>query len=383
MTESGQIELINLVKWLGRTLAVDNLSLTIPHASYCCLLGPSGCGKTTILRMIAGHEVPSEGEIRIGGEPVVGLSPKQRGTAMMFQSYALFPHRTCLENVAFNLKMRHVAKAERLERAREMLAQVRMEDFADRYPNQLSGGEQQRIALARAVITRPRVLLLDEPLSQLDEFLRQQMRSELREMQRELGITFVHVTHSQIEAIAVADLLVVMDTGHIEQADSAHEIFTSPRNTYVARFMGGQNVMFGKLVSMSNGTASLESSRGDRFVFPVEEPPAEEGENAYFSVRRDRIELRGATQGRGGKAEPNSVFGTVRSVQFQGQWVKVIVDDAAADEFIANLPSERFLEQPVERGDQVTAHWSARDVHVLVRDRHVDDEEERRRMFGQ
>ncbi len=228
MTESGQIELVNLVKWFGRTLAVDNVSLTIPHANYCCLLGPSGCGKTTILRMIAGHEVPSEGGILIGGEPVVGLSPKQRGTAMMFQSYALFPHRTCLENVAFNLKMRHVAKAERLERAREMLAQVRMEDFADRYPNQLSGGEQQRIALARAVITRPRVLLLDEPLSQLDEFLRQQMRSELREMQRQLGITFVHVTHSQIEAIAVADLLVVMDTGHIEQADSAHEIFTSP-----------------------------------------------------------------------------------------------------------------------------------------------------------
>ena len=199
-----------MVKWFGRTLAVDNVSLPIPHATYCCLLGPSGCGKTTILRMIAGHEVPSEGEIRIGGEPVVGLSPKQRGTAMMFQSYALFPHRTCLENVAFNLKMRGVGKAERLERAREMLAQVRMENFAERYPNQLSGGEQQRIALARAVITRPRVLLLDEPLSQLDEFLRQQMRSELREMHRQLGLTFVLVTHSQLEPIAVADLLLVM-----------------------------------------------------------------------------------------------------------------------------------------------------------------------------
>ncbi len=383
MTESGQIELINLVKWFGRTLAVDNLSLTIPHASYCCLLGPSGCGKTTILRMIAGHEVPSEGEIMIGGEPVVGLSPKQRGTAMMFQSYALFPHRTCLENVAFNLKMRDVAKAERLERAREMLAQVRMEDFADRYPNQLSGGEQQRIALARAVITRPRVLLLDEPLSQLDEYLRSQMRSELREMQRQLGITFVHVTHTQLEAIAVADLLVVMDTGHIEQADTAHEIFTAPRNTYVARFMGGQNVMFGKLVSLNNGTAYLESSRGDHFTFPAEKAAVEKGENAYFSVPRDRIELRVATNGRGAEAEANTVIGTVGSVQFQGEWVRVTVDGAAEDEFIANLRSERFLENPVDRGDPVSARWSERDVHVLARDRHVDDEDERRRMFGE
>jgi putative spermidine/putrescine transport system ATP-binding protein len=188
--------------------------------------------------MIAGHETPTTGEILIGREPVVGLSPVQRGTAMMFQSYALFPHRSVLDNVAFSLKLRGASKAERHRQARELLAKVRMERFADRLPAQLSGGQQQRVALARALITNPRVLLLDEPLSALDEYLRLRMRGELRRVQKELGITFIHVTHTQLEAIAVADLVAVMAQGAIEQAASAHEILTAPRTAYVARFMG-------------------------------------------------------------------------------------------------------------------------------------------------
>ena len=218
MAASGHIELRSVTKRFDQTLAVDDISLTIPHGSYCCLLGPSGCGKTTILRMIAGHETPTAGDIRIGGESVVGLPPVRRGTAMMFQNYALFPHLTVLDNVAFNLKVRGVGKAERHRRAREVLAQVQLDQFADRMPAQLSGGQQQRVALSRALITEPRVLLLDEPLSALDEFLRLQMRGELRRIQRELGITFVHVTHTQLEAIAVADAVVVMEEGRIEQA---------------------------------------------------------------------------------------------------------------------------------------------------------------------
>src|SRR5947199_124756 len=200
---SGEIELRNLTKRFDQTVAVDAINLKIPHGSYCCLLGPSGCGKTTILRMIAGHETPTEGDVWIGGESVVGLAPAGRGTAMMFQNYALFPHLSVLDNVAFNLKMRGVGKAERHRRARELLAQVRLDRFADRMPSQLSGGQQQRVALSRALITKPRVLLLDEPLSALDEFLRLQMRGALRRMQKELGITFVHVTHTQLEANAV------------------------------------------------------------------------------------------------------------------------------------------------------------------------------------
>src|SRR5262249_40201476 len=163
---------------------------------------PSGCGKTTILRMIAGHETPTSGEVRIDGENVVGLPPVRRGTAMMFQDYALFPHLSCLDNVAFSLKMSGASKADRRERARRVLGRVQMAQFADRVPAQLSGGQKQRIALARALITNPRVLLLDEPLSALDEYLRLQMRGELRRMQRDLGITFIHVTHTQPEAIA-------------------------------------------------------------------------------------------------------------------------------------------------------------------------------------
>jgi putative spermidine/putrescine transport system ATP-binding protein len=183
------VELASVTKRYGTTLAVDAISLRIPRGTYCCLLGPSGCGKTTTLRMIAGHEAVTEGDILIHGENVSDLPPIKRGTAMMFQSYALFPHMSCLDNVAFSLKMRGVAKKERHERAREYLALVHMADFADRLPAQLSGGQQQRIALARALINRPRVLLLDEPLSALDPFLRIKVREELKRLQRELGIT--------------------------------------------------------------------------------------------------------------------------------------------------------------------------------------------------
>src|SRR6266571_1468215 len=271
MAQSGEIELYHLTKRFDRTVAVDAIDLAIPHGSYCCLLGPSGCGKTTILRMIAGHETPTEGDVRIGGESVVGLPPVRRGTAMMFQNYALFPHLTVLDNVAFNLKMRGVAKAERHRRAREMLAQVRLDQFADRIPAQLSGGQQQRVALARALITNPRVLLLDEPLSALDEYLRLRMRGELRRVQRELGITFIHVTHTQLEAIAVADLVVVMAHGRIEQAASARDIYIAPRNAYVARFVGGQNVLSGTVESVTNGIAMLAGENGDWFACPVAE----------------------------------------------------------------------------------------------------------------
>src|ERR671923_1861072 len=269
MTQVGDLELINVTKRFGQTLAVEGIHLRVPHGSYCCLLGPSGCGKTTLLRLMAGHETPTTGDIRIGGESVVGLPPMRRGTAMMFQHYALFPHLTVLENVAFTLKMRGMGKAERRRRAQDMLAQVQMDRLAERLPAQLSGGQQQRVALARALITNPRVLLLDEPLSALDEFLRLQMRGELRRMQRELGITFVHVTHTQLEAIAVADLVVVMDQGRIEQAASAHEIYTLPATAYVARFMGGQNVLAAAARAVLDGTAAVASANGARFAFPV------------------------------------------------------------------------------------------------------------------
>src|SRR6204780_2713748 len=202
------VELISVTKRYGATLAVDDVSLRIPRASYCCLLGPSGCGKTTTLRMIAGHEAISDGDILIGGENVSDLPPVARGTAMMFQSYALFPHLNCLDNGAFSLKMRGVAKAERHAKAREFLKLVHMADYASRLPAQLSGGQQQRVALARALITHPKVLLLDEPLSALGPFLRIRVREELTWLPRQLDLTFIHVTHSQDEAMPMAALMV-------------------------------------------------------------------------------------------------------------------------------------------------------------------------------
>src|SRR5215207_1627451 len=291
MAERGTVEIVNVTKRFGDTVAVDDISLKMPGGGYCCLLGPSGCGKTTILRMIAGHETPSSGSIRIDGEDVTGLPPVRRGTAMMFQNYALFPHLTCLDNVAFNLKMTGSPKAERRARAREMLARVQMEGFAERMPAQLSGGQQQRIALARALITNPRVLLLDEPLSALDEFLRLQMRGELRRIQDEFGITFIHVTHTQLEAIAVADTVVVMANGRIEQAASAREIYVRPRSAYVARFVGGQNVLSGTVESLMDGTAAVAADNSTRFAFPVGDGRPPRGSRLFGSIRRDRIAL--------------------------------------------------------------------------------------------
>ena len=272
MAGAGEIQLERVTKRFGPTVAVRGIELAIPHGCYCCLLGPSGCGKTTILRMIAGHEEPSGGRVRIGGDDVTGQAPVRRGTAMMFQSYALFPHMTVLDNVAYNLRMRGVGRAARREQAHAMLARVHLEAFADRMPAQLSGGQQQRVALARALITNPRVLLLDEPLSALDEYLRLQMRGELKRLQRELGITFIHVTHTQLEAIALADLVVVMDQGRIEQAGSAQKIYSEPQTAYVARFMGGQNVLSGKVTTVADGEAILLSAQGDRFALPFAGP---------------------------------------------------------------------------------------------------------------
>src|SRR6202035_2762094 len=222
-------ELAGVVKTFdGFVNAVDGVNLKIPDGAYCCLLGPSGCGKSTILRMVAGHEDPTVGEILIGGENVVGLAPLERRTAMMFQSYALFPHLSVRDNIAFALRVRGLSKTDRYRQTDAMIEKVRLTDLAGRLPAQLSGGQQQRVALARAAITEPRVLLLDEPLSALDEQLRVRMRLELQRMQRDLGITFVHVTHSQLEAIALADMVVVMDRGQIIPAGAGRDVYATP-----------------------------------------------------------------------------------------------------------------------------------------------------------
>ena len=360
MAGSGEVTLRQVTKQFGSLTAVSEVDLVIPSGSYCCLLGPSGCGKTTILRMVAGHETPTAGQVLIGGQDTAGQPPAARGTALMFQSYALFPHLSVRDNVAFNLKMRRIRKPERYRQADELLEKVQLSELADRMPAQLSGGQQQRVALARALITNPQVLLLDEPLSALDEFLRLQMRSELRRIQQDIGITFIHVTHTQMEAIAVADQVVVMNLGEIEQSDSAENVYARPRTAYVARFLGGQNVLSGRLGAMADGLAELDGGDAGRFRMPFAEATAS-GSEVFFSVRRDNIEaLPGENPGE------NAVVGTVRTVEYQGTFYKVAVRaDGVADEFVVYVPDTRYRRTPLRVGDRVTARWDVEAAHLL------------------
>jgi len=246
-----------------------------------------------------------------------------------------------------------------------MLAMVQMARFADRVPAQLSGGQKQRIALARALITNPRVLLLDEPLSALDEFLRLQMRGELRRMQRDLGITFIHVTPTQAEPIALADLVVVMDQGNIEQAASARDVYAMPLTAYVARFMGGQNVLAGRVSAVTDGVVVLDLPNRGRVEFPARDSMPPTGSTVHIAVRRDRVHLAKRT-GDGGAGSVNAVNGKVREIEYQGSWVKVTLEGAGDEDFVVNLPDRDFLADPVDTGDTVRAHWTASDVHLLI-----------------
>ncbi len=362
--DRGDIRLVGLSKQFGMTYAVEDINLTIPHGSYCCLLGPSGCGKTTILRMIAGHETPTSGKIYIGDQMVVGKPPVERGTAMMFQSYALFPHLTILDNVAFYLKMRNVGREERRKKAEEMLRRVQLYPLKDRMPAQLSGGQQQRVALARSLITNPKVLLLDEPLSALDEFLRLKMRGELKSLQKQLGITFVHVTHTQPEAIALADLVVVMDTGRIDQADTANVIFNRPKTPYVARFMGGQNVLTGTVISKTAKLISLKTAEGAVFEAADYKSVLKQGAPLSVAIRRDRIKLRMAGKTR--TANTNEISGVVEATEYQGSYVKVTLN-VGGGIFVANIADGDYFAEPVTSGDRVTARWNTEDVNILVK----------------
>jgi len=354
----GDIRLADVSKSYDGIPAVKGVTLDIPAASYCCFLGPSGCGKTTILRMIAGHEDPTGGHIRIGGKDVVGLSPAERRTAMMFQSYALFPHLTVRDNIAFALRVRGVSRSERHRAADRMMEKVRLTELANRLPGQLSGGQQQRVALARAAITEPQVLLLDEPLSALDEQLRVQMRQELRRMQRELGITFVHVTHSQLEAIALADMVVVMAKGRIRQTGSAREIYDSPRDRHVAEFLGGQNVLHGHIAKVGAKAIVVKGPGDQTFEVPVPAGRAPQlGAPADIAVRRDDIHLKPP-------AMPNapamsSLGARVQAVEYQGYFVKVLLDVGTADEFVVYVSEREFFRAPFDVGDAVSATWKS------------------------
>ncbi len=324
--QNKELELISVTKRYGATVAVDAISHKFQPGGYACLLGPSGCGKSSTLRMIAGHEIVSQGSILLGGSDISHLPPAKRGTAMMFQNYALFPHLSVADNVAFSLKMRGDDKPSRLKKAGEMLELVDLSPLSDRLPDQLSGGQQQRVALARALITRPQVLLLDEPLSALDPFLRIRMRGELRKLQRELGISFVHVTHGQDEALALADEIVVMNNAVIEQAGTAREVFNAPKTAFVAQFIGGHNV-----IALPDG---------------------------HFAIRTDAVGI--ALPGNG------NLQGNILGVEYQGAHVAVSAMIAGDQEVSATIPEAEFFNNPINPGDQVGLIWDDANLHKLT-----------------
>lgn len=322
---ANDLELVSVTKRYGPTVAVDAINYRFKPDSYTCLLGPSGCGKSSTLRMIAGHESVSEGAINLAGRDISALPPAKRGTAMMFQSYALFPHLSVLDNVAFSLKMKGIDTKSRRDQAYEMLELVDLTALGDRLPEQLSGGQQQRVALARALVTRPQVLLLDEPLSALDPFLRIRMRGELRKLQKELGISFIHVTHGQDEALALADEIIVMNNAVIEQAGPARDVFNAPKTRFVAQFMGGHNV-----IALPDGN---------------------------YAIRTDAVEV---TAPEAGQLEAQ-----VSAIEYQGTHVSLTSRIAGDQEVTALVPDTIYFSNPHHPGDRIGLHWDAKNLHQL------------------
>jgi putative spermidine/putrescine transport system ATP-binding protein len=297
------LTLENLTKRFGEFVAVDDLSLTIERGEFISLLGPSGCGKTTTLQMIAGLLDPTAGRILLKGKDITKTPPNKRGLGIVFQSYALFPHMTATENVAFGLEMRGVSRADRDKRAKIALAQVRLDQFADRYPKELSGGQRQRVALARALIVEPPILLLDEPLSNLDAKLREEMRIELRLLQQEIGVTTVLVTHDQEEALSMSDRIVVMNQGRSAQIAAPLDMYERPDNAFVSGFVGKTNLLPGK-VQRINGD-STDVRVGDT-VLTLPGITAQEGDEVSISIRPEKLHL-----SRDGEGQPVEIEASI------------------------------------------------------------------------
>jgi spermidine/putrescine transport system ATP-binding protein len=345
------VRLDQVTKRFDDVIAVDDVSLEIERGSFFALLGPSGCGKTTTLRMIGGFEEPTAGTIYLGGREVTGLPPYKRDVNTVFQSYALFPHLSVFENVAFGLRRKGARGQELRGQVAEILRLVGLTGFERRKPRQLSGGQQQRVALARALVNRPRVLLLDEPLGALDLKLRKQMQLELKSIQHDIGITFVHVTHDQEEAMTMADRIAVMNAGRVEQLGAPTELYESPRTRFVAGFLGVSNLLEG--VVSERGRVRLDGA-GEIAVSSDRLPP--QGVAAAVGVRPEKIRLDGAG--------PNTLGGVVFERAYVGVSTQYLVDTAAGriTVYVQNADPGAGQAEP---GDEVTLSFAPESVFVL------------------
>lgn len=358
MTES-LVVLDRVVKRFGTFTAVREANLTIDQGEFIAIMGPSGCGKTTTLRMLAGLEEPTEGEIRIGGKRMNTVPPHERDTPMVWQSLALFPFLNARENVEFGLKMRGVDAPTRKRRALDWLERLEIGQFAERNIETLSGGQKQRVALARSLITEPQLLLLDEPLSALDAHLVIRMQSVLTRLQRELGITFVYVTHSQSEAFAMADRVVIMAQGEIAQVGKPRDIYRAPANRFVAEFVGRNNILSGKIAGANAGFVQVETPVGTLNVQAEGTAPAA-GTEASFVVAADMVHIDRTPDG----AE-NAVQASLISEEFIGSVVTLFLEAPDGTEFKVQLQERALAALEPRTGDVFHLSWKAEDAHLL------------------
>jgi ABC-type Fe3+/spermidine/putrescine transport system ATPase subunit len=355
------LDLIGLTKvFPGGAVAVDEVNLHIDHGEYVVLLGPSGCGKTTTLRMIGGHEFPTEGDIVLDGQSLINLAPHKRPTTTVFQHFALFPHRTVLDNVEFGLKMHGVAKDERRRQALGALEMVGLSELSDRKPRALSGGQQQRVALARVLVTKPKALLLDEPLGDLDRLLQLRMRVELRNLQRQLGLMFIHVTHNQEEALSMADRIVVMNDARIQQVADPLTIATKPETELVARFMGDNNIIRGRVTARDGDRLMVANEHDVRATVVAPGDPRGVGEEALVSVRAAAVEV----DETGAVAGPNSAECEILFVEFLGDLVKLHLA-VGGERMLAKVPGERYPAFRGREGEKIRIRWKEEDAQLL------------------
>src|SRR4051795_11694607 len=360
------IRLAGVTKKFPETVAVDRLTLAIERGAFYALLGPSGCGKTTTLRMIGGFEDPTEGTIYLGGRDVTDLPPYKRDVNTVFQSYALFPHLTVERNVAFGLERRKLAKDEVRRRVGEALELTQLTGYEQRKPSQLSGGQQQRVALARALVNRPRALLLDEPLGALDLRLRKQLQIELKRIQQEVGITFVHVTHDQEEAMTMADTIAVMNEGRIEQMGSGEELYERPRTEFVANFLGLSNLIDGTVGSRDGTMATFDAEEGERVFVPSDRFANVNGGPIRIGIRPEKIEIAPSdSDSEASNTGRNIIHGRVTVASYMGTSIQYVVETKTGRELTVIAPNrDGAAVNSIGPGRDVSLAWDP--VHTFV-----------------
>ncbi len=368
-SSASDICLQGVTKRFGDATAVNELDLEIGRGAFFAMLGPSGCGKTTTLRMIGGFEAPTAGRVLLGGEDVTDRPPYKRDVNTVFQSYALFPHLTVEKNVAFGLERRKLARAEVTRRVHEMLELVQLEPLAKRKPAQLSGGQQQRVALARALVNRPRALLLDEPLGALDLRLRKQLQLELKAIQQDVGITFVHVTHDQEEAMTMADRIAVMNAGRIEQAGAAAELYERPCTAFVANFLGVSNLVDARLLATDGPLVTLETHDGARLRAPAERVGPRDGEAVSVGVRPEKVRL--LHEHESAPDDANVLRGRIEVASFLGVSIQYLVRTRGGEELTVVAQNSDGVEHDAFTvGSEVQLAWPSRHTFVVAKEPH-------------